>query len=64
MGQINYSILTNKELEELISASQEKYNEAKNIISTQYSIMKEYAAQYDEAKKVLNKRNGKNSDGQ
>lgn len=35
------------------------YDEAREIIGVQYEVMQENAEKYDEAKKVLNKRNGK-----
>lgn len=55
----NYNILSNSELEEILTSSKLAYDEARDIISVQYEVMQENAKKYDEAQKVLNKRNGK-----
>lgn len=59
MENLNYNILSNSELEEILSSSKIAYNEAKEIIRVQYEVMQENAEKYNEAQKILNKRNGK-----
>lgn len=59
MEKQNYNMLSNKELEEILTSSKLAYDEAREIISVQYEVMQENAERYDEAQKVLNKRNGK-----
>lgn len=59
MEKLNYNMLSNKELEEILTSSKLAYDEAREIISVQYEVMQENAERYDEAQKVLNKRNGK-----
>lgn len=59
MEKPNYNMLSNKELEEILTSSKLAYDEAREIISAQYEVMQENAERYDEAQKVLNKRNGK-----
>lgn len=59
MEKSNYNMLSNKELEEILTSSKLAYDEAKEIISVQYEVMQENAERYNEAQKVLNKRNGK-----
>lgn len=59
MEKPNYNMLSNKELEEILTSSKLAYDEAREIIGVQYEVMQENAEKYDEAKKVLNKRNGK-----
>lgn len=59
MEKSNYNMLSNKELEEILTSSKLAYDEAREIISVQYEVMQENAERYDEAQKVLNKRNGK-----
>ena len=59
MEKQNYNMLSNKELEEILTSSKLAYDEAREIIGVQYEVMQENAEKYDEAKKVLNKRNGK-----
>ncbi len=59
MEKPNYNMLSNKELEEILTSSKLAYDEAREIIGVQYEVMQENAERYDEAKKVLNKRNGK-----
>ena len=59
MEKQNYNILSNSELEDILTSSKMAYDEAKEIIGVQYEVMQENAEKYDEVKKVLNKRNGK-----
>lgn len=59
MEKRNYNILSNSELEDILTSSKMAYDEAREIIGVQYEVMQENAEKYDEAKKVLNKRNGK-----
>lgn len=59
MERQNYNILSNSELEDILTSSKMAYDEAREIIGVQYEVMQENAKKYDEAKKVLNKRNGK-----
>lgn len=59
MEKQNYNMLSNKELEEILTSSKLAYDEAREIISVQYEVMQKNAERYDEAQKVLNKRNGK-----
>lgn len=59
MEKQNYNMLSNKELEDLLSTSKAAYDEAREIIGVQYEVMQENAEIYDEVQKVLNKRNGK-----
>lgn len=59
MEKLNYNILSNSELEDILTSSKMAYDEAREIIGAQYEVMQENAEKYDEAKKVLNKRNGK-----
>jgi hypothetical protein len=59
MEKLNYNILSNSELEDILTSSKMAYDEAKEIIGVQYEVMQENAEKYDEVKKVLNKRNGK-----
>jgi hypothetical protein len=59
MEKLNYNILSNSELEDILTSSKIAYDEAKEIIGVQYEVMQENAEKYDEVKKVLNKRNGK-----
>lgn len=59
MEKLNYNILSNSELEDILTSSKIAYDDAREIIGVQYEVMQENAEKYDEAKKVLNKRNGK-----